>query len=261
MPPSQTNGLDLAVEVRHGGPHLLRVRVRCPLLCVGFDATGVVFVVTAATSEETTVIYAINVADYNNPSLLSNFSVDGLANDFTLKNTRLYIMLPQGLQIVDVSDPTSPNFSPITPGLQLQGETGLRLSPDGSILYALTSMLQPAAVLDAICGQMASPAVDPLTPRHELLLQGFRAFCERVKKEVIESTDTHLPVSSMTGIVWPPNVMLLTYTELAMFFTLITSRFERLDDAEYFDGPWCTSKGIETAWTAWNLNADGRVRE
>lgn len=49
---------------------------------------------------------------------------------------------------------------------------------------ALTSMLQPAAVLDALCGQMASPAVDPLTPRHELLLQGFRSFCERLKKDV-----------------------------------------------------------------------------
>lgn len=49
---------------------------------------------------------------------------------------------------------------------------------------ALTSMLQPAAVLDALCGQMASPAVDSLTPRHEPLLQGFRAFCDRIKMDV-----------------------------------------------------------------------------
>ena len=51
---------------------------------------------------------------------------------------------------------------------------------------ALTSMLQPAAVLDALCGQMASPAVDPLTPRHEPLLQRLRSFCECIKKDVAE---------------------------------------------------------------------------
>ena len=66
------------------------------------------------------------------------------------------------------------------------------------------------------------------------------------------SHNTHLPVSNMTGIVDPPSVILLTYTEFAKFFILIASLFSNLDDGDtvsYFDGPCQTSKGKETAWT------------
>ena len=55
----------------------------------------------------------------------------------------------------------------------------------------------------------------------------------------------------MTGIEVPPNVMLLTYTELAIFLMLIGSLFCSLEPVSSLDGPWWTSKGMETAETAW----------
>ena len=51
---------------------------------------------------------------------------------------------------------------------------------------ALSSMLQPDRVLDTICTHMASaPLGDPLAPRHEGLLQWFRAFCDSIKRRII----------------------------------------------------------------------------
>lgn len=53
---------------------------------------------------------------------------------------------------------------------------------------ALTSMLQPATILDALCAHMASaPVADPLAPRHEPSLQALRSFCEYVKKHIMDS--------------------------------------------------------------------------
>lgn len=46
----------------------------------------------------------------------------------------------------------------------------------------------------------------------------------------------HLPVSSMTGTVVPPRVMLLTYTEFAMFLMGKLERFPKLDPVERFEG-------------------------
>lgn len=63
---------------------------------------------------------------------------------------------------------------------------------------ALTSMLQPATVLDALCGQMASPAPDPLTPRHDILLQGFRSFCEPVRRLVAEGAASASDLTSLS---------------------------------------------------------------
>lgn len=54
----------------------------------------------------------------------------------------------------------------------------------------------------------------------------------------------------MTGIVFPPRVTLLTYTEFAMFLTLSTSRLLIFESIEYLEELWWTAKGRETAWTA-----------
>ncbi|CZT22658.1 uncharacterized protein RCC_08363 [Ramularia collo-cygni] len=55
---------------------------------------------------------------------------------------------------------------------------------------ALTSMLQPETVLDALCSHMASaPAKDPLSFRHEGLLQRFREVGEGIKRLFLHDAD------------------------------------------------------------------------
>lgn len=51
---------------------------------------------------------------------------------------------------------------------------------------ALTSMLQPEAVLDSLYSHMAStPANDPLSLRHEGLMQRFQAICKGIKRHFL----------------------------------------------------------------------------
>jgi hypothetical protein len=56
---------------------------------------------------------------------------------------------------------------------------------------ALSSMLQPEALLDAITNHMASaPPGDSLAPRHEGQLHGLKAVCEGIKKRILRGENT-----------------------------------------------------------------------
>lgn len=51
---------------------------------------------------------------------------------------------------------------------------------------ALSSMLQPDTVLDAISAHMASaPKDDPLAPRHETQLTWFQGLCDNIKRQIL----------------------------------------------------------------------------
>ncbi|KAK0364086.1 hypothetical protein LTR91_019247 [Friedmanniomyces endolithicus] len=51
---------------------------------------------------------------------------------------------------------------------------------------ALSAMLQPKSILDALCAHMAAaPVGEPLAPRHEGLLVWFRGVCEGIKKRIL----------------------------------------------------------------------------
>ncbi|TKA82905.1 hypothetical protein B0A55_01164 [Friedmanniomyces simplex] len=52
---------------------------------------------------------------------------------------------------------------------------------------ALSSMLQPEAILDALHAHMAAALTgDPLAPRHEGQLQWFRGVCDNIKKRILQ---------------------------------------------------------------------------
>ncbi|KAK4902189.1 hypothetical protein LTR27_001092 [Elasticomyces elasticus] len=56
---------------------------------------------------------------------------------------------------------------------------------------ALSSMLQPEAILDALCAHMAAaPKNDPLTPRSEAQLRWFRGVCGSIKQRVLQERNS-----------------------------------------------------------------------
>lgn len=62
---------------------------------------------------------------------------------------------------------------------------------------ALSSMLQPDAILDAIYVRMASAQTgDPLAPRHEVQLRWFRGVCEGIKKRILHER-AHIGTSAL----------------------------------------------------------------
>jgi hypothetical protein len=75
---------------------------------------------------------------------------------------------------------------------------------------ALTSMLPPEEIMDALAVRMASVSGDdPLVPRHEGLVQWFTAFCETVKQQIIRDPSggqsTRGGTDAMPPLPYPPN--------------------------------------------------------
>lgn len=62
---------------------------------------------------------------------------------------------------------------------------------------ALTSMLSPEQVLEAICSHMASAGTDdPFSPGHELLLPALRRLCEGIRHRILNDGNAAEPNAS-----------------------------------------------------------------